>query len=211
MKQLRTRLFTAVVLAAALVSTSAQNFSTNGLSPELQALRSVTEAPALPGEMGEPQGTNAPVIAGPGWDAFQFLTSGASNWMVAAYGIWDSGSEQAGFGLGAGYRVNDFIVPTMRLDFLPTAEGGTEIWMPSASIQLQAPVRLMGKLDLVPFGFAGIATCVSGRDEDNGAPVGIFGLGGAVRIGRHFDVIGDYEIWSGFAGSQYRLGVLYKF
>jgi hypothetical protein len=187
---------------ALVVSAPAQTFSTNGLSPELQALRSVTEAGPLPGEAAE---TNAPVIAGPGWDAFQFLTSSGSNWMIAAYGIYDSGTEEAGFGLGAGYRLSEFVVPTLRLDYL-----NQEIWMPSASLQMQAPIRLFGKFDLVPFGFAGIATCVSGPHETY-APVGIFGLGGAIRVGKHFDIVGDYEIWSGFAGSQYRFGFLYKF
>ena len=154
-----------------------------------------------------PIGTNTPpVISGPGWDAFQFLTSSGSNWMVATYGIYDLGTKEPGAGIAAAYKLNDFFVPTMRVDWL-----NDRVWMPSASIQLQAPVRIMGKLELVPFVFSGIATPVSGRDEDNWDITGIFGIGAAIRITDRWDIIGDYEKWGGFEGEQIRAGVLYKF
>jgi len=151
--------------------------------------------------------TSTNIISGPGWTAFQFLTTaGVSNWMLAPYAIYDTGTKQAGAGIGAGYKINDFLVPTLRLDYL-----NKRVWMPSASMQLQAPVKIMNTLEFVPFAFAGIATPVSGRGDDNGEVTGIFGVGGAIRISQHFDVIGDYEKWSGFKGSQLRFGFLYKF
>lgn len=151
--------------------------------------------------------TQTNVISGPGVELLRFLTTeGATNWMIASYGIYDAGQKEAGAGMGFGYKVSEYVVPTMRVDWL-----ADKVWMPSASMQLQAPVRLLGKLDLVPFAFAGIATPISGRGDDNGEVTGIFGIGGAMRITRHWDVIGDYEKWSGFKGSQYRFGLLYKF
>lgn len=154
----------------------------------------------------------APAISGPGWDAIQFLGSG-SNWLVAPYMIYSTGSKSAGGGIGVGYKVSDFVVPTLRLDYL---EGG--LYMPSASLQLQAPLKLLGKVTLIPFAFAGLATPISGKGKDNGSAVGIFGIGGAIRtdfIGsdkwwKPQDVIFDFEKWSGFSGSQYRLGFVWK-
>jgi hypothetical protein len=110
--------------------------------------------------------------------------------------------------------VNDFVVPTVRLDYL---DG--ELWMPSASLQLQAPVKLFGRMTLIPFGFGGIATPITGKGSDNGTAVGIYGIGGAIRLDflggntsrwKPLDIIFDCEKWTGFPSQQYRLGFVWK-
>lgn len=192
------------LVALISVSTSMAASLSDPWTPEQTAAKAALDASYASASVPD---TNAPpVISGPGWDAFQFLTSSGSNWMVATYGIYDMGTKEVGGGIGAGYRLSEFFIPTMRVDYL-----ADRVWMPSASIQLQAPLRLMGKLDLVPFVFSGIATPISGRDEDNWDIQGIFGIGAAIRINEHWDIIGDYEKWGGFEGEQIRAGILYKF
>lgn len=165
-----------------------------------------------------------PVLSGPAWDAIQFLGSG-SNWMIAPYGIfstgsrtsgsdWVAGKHSIGAGIGVGYKVSEFVVPTMRLDYL---DG--ELWMPSASLQLQAPIKLLNKVTLIPFVFGGLATPIAGKGKDNGTAIGIYGAGAAVRLDFiskstskwvPIDVIADFEKWGGFDGSQYRFGLVWK-
>lgn len=168
-----------------------------------------------------------PIISGPVTSIIQFLGTG-SNWMVAPYGIYSEAGlnhkATMGGGIGFGYKINDFVVPTMRLDYL---DG--QLWMPSGSLQLQAPIVLFGKKDvagapiegsgltLIPFGFGGIATPIAGKGVDNGTAVGIYGLGVAVRldalggIGKKMDFILDWEHWTGFEKAQFRAGFVYKF
>lgn len=154
------------------------------------------------------------LIGGPGAELISFLSTG-SNWMVASYVIVPSSSQYGvGGGIGIGYRVSDFVVPTMRLDYLDKT-----IWMPSGSLQLQAPFKLFNKLTLIPFVFPGIATPVSGTGGNNGSAVGIFGAGAAVRLDaigsgsfwQHSDIIFDVEKWTSFTGQQIRIGFVYKF
>lgn len=145
------------------------------------------------------------VITGPAGKIITFLGEG-SNYIIAPYGIYDTGSKSFGGGIGIGYKLNDFVVPTIRLDYI-----NKDIWMPSGNVQLQAPMTLFNKVTTIPFVFAGAATTVSGRGSQNGEAVGIFGVGMAVRIGKHWDVVGDWEQWSTFKGDQYRFGFAYKF
>lgn len=153
---------------------------------------------------------NAPVISGPAADAWAFITTaGVTNWMIAPYAIYSTTSKEFGGGLGVGYRLSDFVVPTLRVDYL-----NKEIWMPSANLQLQVPVTILGKVTVIPFTFAGVATTVSGGGTDNGAAVGMLGVGGAIRLSTHFDVIGDYELWNGGpfrSDNQIRFGFVWKF
>lgn len=155
------------------------------------------------------QTTDTNVISGPILEAWQFLTTPATNWIIVPYGmIWDKGSGQKnsyGGGIAAAYLLNAFVAPTIRLDYL---DG--RFWMPSGEVQLQVPVTILGKFEVIPFGFTGIGTPISGSDK-NGQVTGIFGIGGAVKITKHFDLIADYEKWTGFSGNQYRFGVGYKF
>jgi hypothetical protein len=148
--------------------------------------------------------TNAPLFGGPGAQLFNFLSTG-SNWMIAPYGIVST-EHKVGGGVAFGYKLSPFIVPLMRLDYF----NGT-LWMPSMSLQLQVPFTIMGKFTVVPFTSAGLATPLAGAGTANGSAVGIFALGAAVRISSRFDIVGDYEKWSGFKGAQIRAGILYKF
>lgn len=148
------------------------------------------------------------IISGPAAEAFDFITTaGVSNWMVAPYGIYDSGSKEFGGGIAVAYKLSDFVVPTLRMDYLHS-----EIWMPSADLQLQVPLTIAGKWKAYPFVFAGIATPVSGQHDDNGTAVGMFGAGLAIRLSNRFDLVGDVESWQGasFSGLQYRFGILFK-
>lgn len=150
------------------------------------------------------------IISGPAADAWNFITTeGVTNWMVAPFGIYSTTSKEAGGGLALGYKLSDFVVPILRIDYI-----GKEFWMPSANLQLQMPVTILGKVTVVPFTFAGVATTISGGGDQNGAAVGMLGIGGALRLSSKFDLVGDYEIWNGGpfkTDSQIRFGVLYKF
>lgn len=153
--------------------------------------------------------TNAPpdtgsIIGGPASSLLDFLGTG-SNWMIAPYGIVST-DQKFGGGVAVGYKISNFVVPTMRLDYF---DG--QVWMPSASLQLQAPLTILGKVTVVPFAFGGLATPIAGKGASNGSAVGIFGAGAAVRISSKFDIVADYEKWSGFKGAQMRFGILYKF
>ena len=147
--------------------------------------------------------TNTPVVDSP---VFQFLASSSSNWFVAPYGIATTKASKYGGGLAIGYKLSDYVAPVMRLDYLD----GT-LWMPSASLQLQVPFTLFGKVTTIPFTFAGIATPIAGAGTLNGSAVGIYGAGAAFRLTTKFDFVGDIEKWSSFPGQQIRFGVLYKF
>lgn len=153
-----------------------------------------------------PPTDTTPLFSGPARTAFDFLTSSSTNWMVVPYGIVNSKFDKFGGGIAVAYKLSEFVAPALRLDYY---DG--RVWMPSASLQLQAPVRIMNKFELIPFAFSGLATPLSGKGNENGTAVGIFGAGAAIRIGARWDIIGDVEKWSGFEGLQYRMGVVFKF
>lgn len=135
-----------------------------------------------------------------------FLSNTASNWYVAPYGIYSSDTETFGAGIGVGYSLSPYVVTVLRMDYI-----NDNIWMPSGSVQLQAPVRLMNKVTAVPFGFGGLATPISGRGEDNTTAAGIAGAGIGVRWTDHLGLIYDIEYWSNFSGPQHRFGIYWKF
>lgn len=136
-----------------------------------------------------------------------FLSQG-SNFIIAPYGIWDSGKSRGGAGIGIGYHLSDFVVPNLRLDWLDH-----QLYMPSGSMQVQLPIYLKkdGSFKLTPFVLTGIATPLGGKQNDNGAAVGIFGIGTSLQISKRFGLIYDIEKWSGFAGNQHRFGFHYRF
>lgn len=181
----------------------------------LLTLPAFAQTNSTSGNLNSAAGTN--LITGPATQVIDFLTQG-SNYMIAPYGIITTDGK-VGAGIGIGYKVSDFVVPTLRIDALTdqpvsghqSGPQGVTVWMPSASLQLQAPLTIMGKVTVIPFAFAGIATPVAGKGANNGTPVGIFGAGMAERLGTHWDLIQDFEVWSGFSGNQIRLGVVYKF
>lgn len=173
----------------------------------LSLIASVTIALAQTNTPPVPAPTNAPpALSGPVMDALTFMSTATTNWMIGAYGIYDQGTKSAGGGIGVGYKLSDFVVPIMRLDYLNDG-----LWMPSGNLQLQLPLTIMGKVTVIPLAFTGIATPLAGKGNDNGSAVGILGIGLAVRVAQHWDVLADYEKWSGFDGNQYRIAAAYKF
>ena len=151
-----------------------------------------------------PPPTNAPVISGPVTKIFDFIGTG-SNWMTAVYGIASSDGDMFGGGIALAYKLSDFAAPVLRLDYY---DG--RVWMPSGSLQLQAPIIFGGKVKFTPFVFGGIATPLGGTDQD-GDVVGIFGLGAALSLTKKVSLVGDVEKWTGFDAEQIRFGLLYKF
>jgi hypothetical protein len=157
--------------------------------------------------------TNVPVIASPVIDAFNFLSTPSSNWMLATYGVFTK-SEGGGVGVGALYKVSENFGAVMRLDRI-----GNDTYLPSGNFQVQVPVTLMGKFTLVPFAFTGMATPINAQPGHDGV-IGIFGIGAAIRIPESIkgksqfipdDVVYDYERWTSYEGMQHRIGFLWKF
>lgn len=150
--------------------------------------------------------TNAPpLFSGPAATAFEFLTTG-SNYIVVPYGAMQLKEDKFGGGLAIGYRLSDYVVPFLRLD-----EFDGNLTMPSGTIQLQLPVRIMNAVTLTPLVYSGVGTCLAGNAANNGQISGVFGAGAAVRLGTHFDLIGAYEKRTGIASGNFVLfGVGWK-
>lgn len=157
-----------------------------------------------------------PIIGGPAASWLAFLGSG-SNWMVVPYATYSQGDHSFGGGLGLGYLITPNVVTLMRVDYF-----ASKVYMPSLSIQLQAPVKLFQAATLVPFAFAGAASPISGAGDLNGTAVAIVGGGAALRLDfiqstgfvSKLDLVMDYELWNGLPSNQqkqWRAGILYKF
>lgn len=146
----------------------------------------------------------APILSGPVTNLFNFLATG-SNWIAVGYGIVSSDGEKYGGGIALAYKVTEFFLPVVRMDYYDN-----EIWLPSGSLQLQLPITISGKVRVTPFLFGGIATPLNSEDRA-GEIVGIFGIGAAVGISKHLSVIADVEAWTGFEAEQIRFGLAYKF
>lgn len=160
-----------------------------------------TNLPPLP-----PAGaTNSPIISGPVTNLFNFLATG-SNWITAAYGIASTDGERYGGGVALAYKVTDFFLPVIRLDYYDH-----RVWMPSGSLQLQVPITIKGKVRVTPFFFGGVATPLNSELDNNGEIEGIFGAGLAVGVTSKVSVVADVEKWTGFDAEQIRFGLAYKF
>ena len=146
-----------------------------------------------------------PVISGPVWTALTWGSGASTNWAFVPYGIWSSSGDKYGAGLAGLFKLNDFVVPMLRLDYYDS-----RVWMPSASVNLQAPLTLFGKFTAVPFVFTGLATPLSGKGNDNNTAVGIAGAGVAIRLTKYLDIAYDLEKWSGFDELQNRVGLVIK-
>lgn len=163
---------------------------------------------------GYSQDTNTPP-ADTGWwnNPIIGVLSNGSNWIVAPYAIYDTTTKEFGGGIGAGYKISDYVVTVIRLDAI-----SDNLFVPSGSIQLQLPITLFGAVKVTPFGFSGIATKLNGK-SGNGDPIGIFGTGGAISFKADTQwyipkgIIADYERWTGggFNDDQIRFGLLFKF
>lgn len=152
--------------------------------------------------------TSVPFLSSPVVD---FLSR--SNLIIATYGIYDNTSHKGGGGIGLAYKLSEFVVPTLRFDYINGA-----IWNPSASLQLQVPVTILGKFQVTPFVFDGIATVFNGKGDHNFEPENIAGIGAAFKIQSSnkwlpAGVIVDYERWTGagFNDNQVRAGAYWKF
>jgi hypothetical protein len=143
--------------------------------------------------------------------------SQGTNWMVVPYAIITD--KDSGLGDGAGvsiaYRISDYVVSGMRVDWLKGA-----FYQGSFTSQLQLPLDLFNhKLTIVPFALGGVAVPFGGGSGDtSGSVQGIAGTGMALRLGflgawagQHLDLVGDIEKWSALPGRQYRFGIVYKF
>lgn len=153
-------------------------------------------------------GQSAPILSSPIVD---FLSR--SNLIVATYGIYGTTSHEGGVGLGLGYKLSEFVVPTLRFDYI-----AGRIWQPSASLQLQVPVTIAGRITVTPFIFEGIATPLTGKKGANFDPVNIAGLGAAFKLPAFrwytpSGLIWDYERWTGagWNDNQIRFGAYWKF
>ena len=136
-----------------------------------------------------------------------FLSNTGTNWLVAPYAILvDDDINEYGAGVGVFYKMSDFALTGMRLDYVDN-----ELTMPSMNVQLQLPIKAFGKVTVTPFVVSGIATPLSGRGEDNGEVVGIIGSGLAVGITKNLGVVYDLEKWTTFDGTQHRFGFYWKF
>jgi hypothetical protein len=155
----------------------------------------------------------APSVFGPIETALHFLSQG-SNWAVAPYALYDSGTKSYGGGLAAVIHTSDYIYPVLRLDYLDKQH---TLYMPSGSATFQLPINV-GPLTFLPFGFIGIAIPVAGHGTGNGEFTPIIGAGLAVRIPTENkpwyiprDIVFDWEHWQGFSGDQWRFGAVFKF
>ena len=146
----------------------------------------------------------------------EFLSK--SNLICAGYGIYDTTTKEWGAGIGLGFKLNEYIVPTLRFDYI-----GHDVYVPSANVQLQVPINIgvnaegLASVRLVLFTFSALATSFNNWNAgENGDPVGMFGIGGAVsfpKLTRSFLLLADYERWTGgpFNDNQVRFGVGWAF
>jgi hypothetical protein len=177
------------------ITVNAQNPPTPPVIPEIQPLSVDVETNTVP---TLPEHVNT---------FLQFLSASSTNWYVATYGIYVSDNKSFGGGVAAAYSLSPYVLSVLRVDYL-----NDSFWMPSGSMQLQLPIKLMGKLNVTPFAFAGIATLLGGNgDQETGSAVGIGGAGLATRFNDHLGVVYDVEMWSGFSGAQHRFGIYWKF
>jgi len=131
----------------------------------------------------------------------EFLSVG-SNYVVVPYGVYDLTTDKIGGGLAIGYRLSEYVVPTLRLEAI---DG--EVFMPQANLTLQVPLHLLqsearpnGLLTLTPLIYAGAATRLNSAND--GTAIGVFGIGASVTLpsGQWYVpdyLLGAYEHWTG--------------
>lgn len=152
--------------------------------------------------------TNAsggPILSGAFMDLLTTMTTW-SNIAIAPYGIYDTGTKSEGVGVLALYNLNRYTAGGIALQYL-----NGEIWMPSAQLQLQAPLTIGGKVTVTPLAFTGIGTPISSDADHNGGVTGIFGAGLGVKITSHLDAFFALAKWTGFEGEQWYFGLAWKF
>jgi len=137
-----------------------------------------------------------------------------SNLTFAPYAIYDTGTKSSGGGLLILYNVVQWAAGGIGIQYL-----NKELWMPSAQLQLQAPLTIAGVFTATPFAFTGVGTPVAGGGNgfgSNGSAIGIFGAGLSIKLfgdfnSSHLDVFAAAAKWTGFNGQQLYGGLAWKF
>ncbi|MDE2104755.1 MAG: hypothetical protein KGL39_46390 [Patescibacteria group bacterium] len=186
------------------------------------ALAALCLASAAPAQITN---TPAPTVQGGVQQIVDAIKSGNTNWWFEAHGLYAPGlQKKTGGGLGAFWNISQYVYTGVRIDYV---NGG--FWMPSGSATFQLPIQIFSWLQFAPLGYTGIGIPLSGATvgsvtlpgqtpkDNNGQPTAILGYGAAIRIAninttskwlpKHIDLIGDREIWTGFSGQQFRLGL----
>lgn len=148
--------------------------------------------------------TNLPPVGGNTnfWDnLFGTLTAG-TNWIVAPHYIYSIDKHRSGAGLALVAKLSDNVATAVGFDYL----GPDGIWMPSATLQLNAPALTLGKLKTVFFGYTGVATPLSSGDKDWTA-VAIAGTGANFYFTRNVAAFGAWEYRSADWGQYIRAGI----
>lgn len=113
-----------------------------------------------------------------------------SNILTAVYGVYDDKSHDLGYGIGFGYRLNDYVVPFVRVESIH-GRG----WSPSGTMQLQLPIHL-GKFDIVPLAWTGIEVPLG--THGNMEPVGIVGTGVSIHLPKSDKWYVPYSVLAGY-------------
>lgn len=145
--------------------------------------------------------TNPPSLGGALGKATSFLSTG-TNWSVYAGGLWNATTRQAGGRIAAVCKINDYAGTGLGLDVIDR-----DITMPTATLQLQAPIRLSSTVTLVTYGYTGMSMGISGMREGNGTVGGLLGAGEALCIKEHFRLSVGAEVRTGFKG-EFLTGML---
>lgn len=148
--------------------------------------------------------TNLPPISGntnfwPGlWET---LTTG-TNWVIAPHYIYSIDKHRSGAGLALVARVSENVATAVGFDYL----GPDGVWMPNATLQLNAPTLTLGKIKTVFFGYTGIATPLSSGDQ-NWSAVAIAGTGVNLYISKNVAGFAAWEYRSSDWGQYIRTGI----
>lgn len=151
----------------------------------------------------------SPLLSGPFVDILDKLTT-ATNWGVAAFGIYTPNSTTTGkkaYGAGAVflYNINSYMATGLGIDWLEN-----DVTMPNGQFQFQAPLKIANSLTLTPFVFTGIATPISGDGYNNGQVVGLFGAGLAAKVSGGFNVFYAIEQRTGQNSPWSLFGLAYS-
>ena len=153
--------------------------------------------------------TNAPAttnLLGPHVGSLiNFFSQTGSNWSVAPFMTYLSDEKEFGGGIAATYSINDYAGAMIRLDYFDE-----QVFMPSGNFQLQLPINIAGRFQLVPFLLTGVATSLN-DDDDEGDVIGIVGSGIGLRVSKRIGLVYDVEYWTSHSGLQHRAGVLFRF
>jgi hypothetical protein len=131
-----------------------------------------------------------------------FLGNATSNIIVVPYGIASTDLKKFGGGFALGYELSPNVVPFLRIE-----NYNGDFFMPSGTVQLQVPIKF-GSFVVVPLAYTGVAVPL-GNKHINDPVVGIVGTGGALRLGKSFDLLAAYEMRTS-VGNQICVGIGWK-